>query len=114
LLRIDAVESFPWINSDVGRIALIYEPIVIAAKNESVTPGIDIAVVQHGFTEVSRLQFERTWVEVQVESMNEEQTEYVLSIVAVGDDKAPTTQGGDLLRLLQLTDLDVRCALVSD
>ena len=34
------------------------------AKNKSVTPGIDVSVVQHGFTEVSWLLFECTWIEV--------------------------------------------------
>jgi hypothetical protein len=62
--EIDAVEFFPWINSDVGRVAVIYEAIIIAAKNKSVTPGIDVSVVQHGFTEVSWLLFECTRIEV--------------------------------------------------
>jgi hypothetical protein len=69
--EIDAVELFFWINSDVGRVAVIYEAIIVAAKNKSVTPGIDVSVVQHGFTEVSWLLFECTWIEVQVKSGRE-------------------------------------------
>jgi hypothetical protein len=61
--EIDAVDLFPWINSDVGRVAVIYEAIVIAAKNKSVTPGIDVSVVQHSLTEVSWLLFKCTWIE---------------------------------------------------
>jgi hypothetical protein len=62
--EIDAVDLFPWINSDVGRVAVIYEAIIIAAKNKSVTPRIDVSVVQHGFTEVSWLLFECAWIEI--------------------------------------------------
>jgi hypothetical protein len=62
--EIDAIDIVPRINSDVGRIAVIYEAIIIAAKDKAVTPGIDVPVVKHGFTEVSWLQFECTWIDV--------------------------------------------------
>jgi hypothetical protein len=62
--EIGAVNPFPWINSNVGRIAMIYESIIVAAKNKSVMPRIDVTIVKHGFTEVSGLQFEFTRIEV--------------------------------------------------
>jgi hypothetical protein len=52
------------INLDTRRVAVIYEPIVIAAKNESITARINVPVVQHGCAEVGRMLFECAWIEV--------------------------------------------------
>src|SRR5215472_14893585 len=69
--EIDAVAILCWINSDVGRVAVIDEAIVIATKNEAATPGINVSVVQHRRAKVSRLHLECPGIEVKVKSRRE-------------------------------------------
>jgi hypothetical protein len=50
---------------------VIDEAIVIATRDEPVTPGINVFVVQHRRAKLNRLLFECTWVEVKVKSGRE-------------------------------------------
>jgi hypothetical protein len=61
---IDAMRISPCVDFHIGRVAVIHESIVVAAENESVTAGIDVAVVQHSCTKVGRLSLELARVEV--------------------------------------------------
>src|SRR6516162_3045674 len=69
--EINAVGIFGWIGAHVGRVAVIDEAIVIATKNEPVTPGINISIVEHRRPKVSWLLFECTWIEIEVKSGRE-------------------------------------------
>ena len=68
---IDSVFVIRPFSNDVRISAVIDEPIVIAAKDESIQPGIDVTIVHHHPAEVFRLSFQNRWIQIKVKPNRE-------------------------------------------